>query len=426
MSLTIKFSYIIFIVLLISGCNNNSNDGNKLNQVFKFTDVTVQSGFDYEHGFSEEEIDGQQSFISGGVGTADYDGDGWVDLYVVRGSIGPNLLFRNLGNGKFQETGMNVGLDIDSSRGSGPTFADFDGDGLLDLFIGGISPTKPRLFKNTGNGLFQDVTETSGIAEIKSPHTFSAAFGDYDLDGDLDLFITHWSNRISPDSSSEHLWRNNGDGSFTDVSIESGITQSYTGEIDYSFTPNFADINSDGWPDLLIASDFETSKVFINNKDGSFTETTTDVISDENGMGAAVGDFDNDMDLDWFVSSIWAAAETTAFQRVGITGNRLYRNDGGGNFDDATEQSGVRNGSWGWGACFMDFNNDGYLDIFHVNGFGLEPFEAPEFFNDRSRLFVSNGDGTFSEVAIELELIDTGEGRGIVCFDYDKDGEIYS
>ena len=141
-------------------------------------------------------------------------------------------------------------------------------------------------------------------------------------------------------------------------------------------------------------------------------------------MGAAVGDFDNDMDLDWFVSSIWAAAETTAFQRVGITGNRLYRNDGGGNFDDATEQSGVRNGSWGWGACFMDFNNDGYLDIFHVNGFGLEPFEAPEFFNDRSRLFVSNGDGTFSEVAIELELIDTGEGRGIVCFDYDKDGDI--
>ena len=408
-----------------------------------FTEVSKQAGFDYEHGYIPGEKLGAK-VMSGGVAAGDYDGDGWVDLYIVRGDIGPNLLFRNLGNGTFEEVGEKAGVALTRKAGSGPTFADYDGDGYLDLFLGGLEGTRPSLFRNRGDGSFENLTDESGI-EIDHP-TFSAAFGDYDRDGDLDLFLTHWGSRKK--GSTHHLWRNNGDGSFNDVSVEAGISQSFQGRIDRTFTPNFADIDSDGWPDLLIASDYGTSQVFINNRDGTFTNSTTPAISDENGMGAAVGDYDNDGDLDWFVSSVFdpvGKIEGT----WGFSGNRLYRNRGDGTFEDATDEAGVRDGLWGWGSCFADFNNDGFLDIFHVNGFIYSPVQEvgdseevpkiylpteginslskrliPQFLNDPSRLFISSGDGGFVERAQELGIDDTGQGRGVVCFDYDRDGDL--
>jgi len=194
-------------------------------------------------------------------------------------------------------------------------------------------------------------------------------------------------------------------------------------EYDFTFTPNFADIDNDKWPDLLIASDFGTTRVFRNNAGLSFTDVTDSAISDENGMGAAVGDYDNDGDLDWFVSSIWdpdGAIESP--QNWGVSGNRLYRNLGDGTFEDVTNESGVRRGYWGWGSCFADFNNDGHLDLFHVNGFRFLANE--EFGEDPSRLFVAQGDGTFLERSIELGIEDTAQGRGVVCFDYDRDGDV--
>jgi hypothetical protein len=138
-------------------------------------------------------------------------------------------------------------------------------------------------------------------------------------------------------------------------------------------------------------------------------------------MGAAIGDFDNDGDLDWFVSSIWSATGVSA-GGWGITGNRLYRNRGDGTFDDVTETAGVRHGYWGWGSVFADLNNDGMLDIFHVNGFPSDT--ADEYHADPARLFVSNGDGTFTQRAEELGVADTGQGRGVTCFDYDGDGDL--
>ena len=395
-----------------------------------FIEVTDQAGFFYEHGYAPGEEVGD-AIMAGGVAAGDYDGDGWLDLYIVRGDIGANLLFRNRGDGTFEEVGEAAGVALTGTRGCGPIFADYDGDGYLDLFIGGVGGTPSRLFRNRGDGGFEDVTATSGI-EIDH-NTFSAAFADYDLDGDLDLFTTHWGSR--EEGSTHHLWRNDGDGTFSDLSIESGIAGTFAGRIDRSFTPNFADINNDGWPDLLLASDYGTSQVFLNNGDGGFSDITTPVISDENGMGAAVGDYDNDGDLDWFVSSVFdpdGKVEGT----WGTSGNRLYRNRGDGEFEDATDEAGVRDGLWGWGSCFADFNNDGHLDIFHVNGMVYSPSDelggqaqehttyAPEFLNDPSRLFISNEDATFSERAIESGIDDTGQGRGVVCFDYDRDGDL--
>jgi hypothetical protein len=411
------FRPILFLAITFLGilCGCRSNHHENTPAPF-FTDVTTAAGFNYIHGYTALNLGlyGERQVTVAGVAAGDYDADGWVDLYVVHGSIGPNLLFRNLGNGTFEEVGAAAGVDLTGNESSGPIFADLDGDGRVDLLIGGINGTTPILFHNRGNGTFENVTLISGMGTLDN--SFSIAAGDYDRDGDLDIYIAHW-NSLQTDG---HLWRNNGDGTFTDVTTSSGLTTSGL----YDFTPNFADFNNDGWPDLLIAADFGTSQVYLNNGNGTFTNATTSVISDENGMGAAVGDFDNDGYLDWFVTSIYDP-NGVAEGNWGITGNRLYRNRGDGSFEDATDSAGVRMGYWGWGSCFADFNNDGFLDLFHVNGFsGDEPTSTREFENDPSRLFISNGDGTFTERSEELGIKDTEQGRGVVCFDYDRDGDI--
>ena len=143
------------------------------------------------------------------------------------------------------------------------------------------------------------------------------------------------------------------------------------------------------------------------------------MITDEHGMGAAVADYDNDGDMDWFVTSIHYDGPQNP--GTGTTGNRMYRNDGGV-FTDVTEAAGVRAGDWGWGACFADFNNDGHEDLFHVNGWR----KAGDVWFDMTpaRLFINQGDGSFIEEAALRGVNDTSEGRGVVCFDYDRDGDI--
>ena len=418
--------FLVFILSfgLIGGCGGSGNNADQTNTNIQFANVTSQAGFNYSHGFILGGAMSEPQLISGGVAAGDYDNDGWVDLYVVRGTIGPNLLFKNNGNGTFTEVGQSAGLDLSGIISSGPTFADFSGDGFLDLFIGGVSPTNVSLFLNNGDGTFSNITTSAYQTGVSSNNTYSAAFGDYDLDNDLDLFMTHWGSG-NANGSSEHLWRNNGDNTFTDVSIAAGISATYQGNQDFTFTPNFADINNDGYPDILLSGDFGTSQVFVNQKDGTFVNTTdTNVITDENGMGSAVADYDNDGDLDWFVSSIYDP-NMQAEANWGISGNRLYRNKGDGTFGDVTIQAGVEHGYWGWGSCFADFDNDGNLDLVHVNGFGFaRGGPSFEFYEDPTRLFMSNGNGTFTEKALKLGLDDVGQGRGLVCFDYDRDGDI--
>ncbi|WP_339724257.1 CRTAC1 family protein [uncultured Paraglaciecola sp.] len=384
---------------------------------FSFTDISTQAGLNFSH--SVPNGDGILG-MSGGVAAGDFDNDGWVDLYAVGGDGQENLLLKNMADGSFLDMAEFADVNL-LAIGSGPAFGDLDGDGLLDLFVGSVGGSAPKLYLNRGNDKFLDITENSGL--VLPGNNFGATWGDYDKDDDLDLVITHWSSQ-----SNEHyayFWRNNGDNTFTDVSNETDITpvMRQFGSRDKSFTPTFADINNDGWQDLLLVSDNHRTRIFRNNKDGTFTDRTDrEIISDNAGMGSAVGDYDNDGDLDWFVTAITFKDGVTHFGSL-TPGNRLYQNQGDGTFIDKTDEAGVRDGYWGWAACFADFNNDTHLDLFHVNGMEGDDIDL-RFKEDPSRLFMSNGDGTFTESSVALGIDDTAMGRGLVCFDYDKDGDI--
>ncbi len=457
MSLDYEVDSSINVTITASDGNVSSNatvtitvNDVKLN--VEFTDATSASGINFQRGYQEStadrdfRLDPDVQEFGGGVAAGDYDNDGRVDLFVVRGDIGPNLLYKNLGDNTFQDVAAGAGLANTKSATenyphSGPGFADMDGDGDLDLFIGGISGGPAKIFANNGDETFSDVTEGSGLESMIARYTISSAFGDYDLDGDLDMFLAHWGTprnfENEPDLSTESLWRNDSTGGvirFIDVSRESAIAPSIIadspnnsaagGKHDYTFSPTFARITDDLYPDIVIAADFLTSRYYVNNGDGTFSNRTDPgVIIDRNGMGSALGDYDGDGDLDWFVSSIWTDPDEEGEQLFTV-GNRLYRNDEGV-FSDVTEEAGVRHGSWGWGSCFADFDNDGHLDLYHTNGWPhREEFAEHEFDVDPSRLFMSNGQGVFSEDAEEAGIFDTERGHGIVCGDFDNDGDV--
>ena len=403
----------------------------------RFTEVTAGSGISFAVAFSHRPDDVSDiPHFSGGVASGDYDDDGDIDLFVVRGNVGPNLLYRNRGDNTFEDVAAGAGLANTRSafqnyRHSGPAFADMDGDGDLDLFIGGVQGDPSFVFRNNGDGTFTDVTAGSGIDRLRSQQNVSSAFGDYDMDGDVDLLLAHWGTPRSNSNpgDTEHLWRNDSTPDairFVSVSVEAGLSPSIQNlqdpramrsEIDATYAPSFAHLNDDRFPDIFMVADYNRSQVFINNGDGTFTNVTdVEVITDTNGMGSALGDFDNDGDLDWFVTSIFRN-----ILRTSPNGNRLYRNDGG-TFVDVTATAGVADGGWGWATCFFDFENDGDLDLYHTNGWEFETHEG--FDTDASRAFVSNGDGTFTNQASSLGLADEGQGRGVVCADFDSDGDV--
>ena len=384
-------------------------------QTWQFVDQSQSAGVNVQHALAGGRFN-MPTTMAAGVAAADFDRDGWVDIYVVTGDTRANALFRNNGGGTYTDVAASARVELTGRKGAGPAFADLNGDKFPDLVVGGVEAEGTRILLNQQDGTFTDVTINSGILPPQfGQNDFSHAFADVDKDGDLDMFIAHWGF----DRRSNHLYLNDGTARFQAADSAYGFVDL---DPDFSFTPNFVDINGDQWPDLLLASDFGTSRVYLNENGERFVETTDAVISDENGMGATVGDFDNDGDQDWFVSSIWDPNGIVEGS-WGKTGNRLYRNNGDGTFVDATTESGVREGYWGWGACAADFNNDGWLDIFHVNGFagGEQVFE---FIEDPARLYINDGDGTFTERSAELGLVHTGQGRGVVCFDHDQDGDV--
>ena len=410
-------------------------NGRLLAQQFVLVNEESQINYSHINGALQQR---EATMVAAGGAVADFDFDGYPDFYLLGGSDQSNALFKNNSDGTFTNIANQAGVDLFNILGAGPTFADVDGDFDLDLLVFSINlwdqpigsdvdliENRPRLFINQNNGTFIDTSSSSGF--YSGMPSYSGSYADMDKDGDLDLFMTHWTSD-SETTSKQLFWENDGTGQFSDVTIEYLGIQQNANLNKFTFTPHITDINEDGWIDVLLAADFGTSRIFYGTgglpgpSTPLFLVNQPSVISDENGMGSSVADYDNDGDLDWFVTSIWDPNGVPE-GNWGVTGNRLYRNLGAGVFEDATDEAGVREGYWGWGACFADFNNDGHLDIYHENGFPNE-LNAPEFLQDPSRLFMSNGNGTFTESSVTAGLNYTGQGRGISCVDYDLDGDL--
>jgi hypothetical protein len=454
------------------GGESRSAAAQSLPQTPPFVDVTAASNISYRVGYTRpsfirRDLSGLLTFqvaymTIGGAAAGDCDGDGDIDLFITYGNTGganggggPNRLYLNQllerGNGLvFVDRAAEAGVantrpgGRDNDRHSGPAFADMDGDGDLDLFVGGIYGDPSKVYENQGNCVFKDVTANSPeIVEMTAAHTISAGFGDYDLDGDLDMFLTHWGTLDEPYGNpptrqTDHLWRNESNGSgihYVNVSDETGISRltrqaravDFHGQPpigDFTFTANFARLDDDVWPDIAIAADFGTTQVAINNRDGTFRALANPQLRrTQFGMGSALGDVDHDGDLDWFVTSILGPGDPS----VNLTpwGNRFYSNVGGASLivDDAA-RLGVADGSFGWAACFLDIDNDADLDIYHTNGYPV-PFLTPRdaYHSDASRAFVRDGSGGYTDRAAELGLVTNASGRGLVCADFDHDGD---
>ncbi len=294
-----------------------------------------------------------QTFLAGGAAAGDYDNDGWVDLYVTR-LDDTDLLFRNQGDGTFSNATLNAfGPTPIIAPTNGAQWGEIDNDGDLDLYVTVINAKRHYLYINDGRGHFTEEGLDRGAA-MSGCHVlygFSASFGDYDRDGFLDLHVTEWwrqnQNSSRQDYYNIRLLRNRGadkPGHFTDVTERVGVgmekvriklVDSTKLHAAAAFSTRFTDLDRDGWPDLIITSDYRTSRLFWNNGDGTFSDGTVSagVGQEENGMGSTVGDMDGDGDLDWFVTSIWAGNLVKEY----VTGNRLYQNNGDRTFSDFTE-----------------------------------------------------------------------------------------
>jgi FG-GAP-like repeat/ASPIC and UnbV len=387
-----------------------------------FTNVTAGAGITYKQNHN---IAPGALLQTGGAAAADYDNDGLVDLFVTR-LDGADVLYRNLGNGTFQNVAAASGFTANLPT-NGAGWADVNNDGYKDLYLTacgdtGVGDTRNYLYMNDGHGHFTEEAVQRG-ADIggASRYGMSVTFGDYDGDGYLDIFTTDWGNDASVSTS--RLLHNLGaanPGHFVDVTHAAGLdtyrpSHFIDGSTDsnaYRFSPIFTDLDRDGHPDLVITGDFKTSQIFWNNGNGTFTDGTAaaGMGTDEDGMGMTIGDYNNDGKQDVFISALVDVPGGTPH-----SGNRLFKNNGNRTFTDVTDQAGVRNSGWSWGTTFLDYDNDRDQDLVVTNGW--DP-NTP----DQSHLY-RNDNGVFTDVSNAVGVTDTKLGRGLLSFDYDNDGD---
>jgi len=363
-----------------------------------FEDVTKAAGLS---GWTHKMGVPEKNFIletnGSGVGLIDYDNDGWLDIYLVNGATFNSLdgkeepphaaLFHNNHDGTFTDVAAKDGVTNDR-WGYGVSVADYDNDGWPDIYVGNFG--KNRLYHNNHDGTFTDVAETAGVALGNwSP---GSAWGDYDGDGLLDLYVTgyvHFDRANLPIAGSkavgyaqcqyrgtgvncgprgligepDHLFHNNGNGTFTDVTTKAGVEDK---DRYYGFTAIFVDINGDGKPDLVVGNDSEPNYLYINKGDGTFDDQSyvSGFALNKDGreiasMGIAAGDYENNGLIDFFVTDF------------GDDYKVLYHNDGDSSFTDVSYKAGIAQTTIpfvGWGDGFLDYDNDGWLDLFMVNG----------------------------------------------------------
>ena len=439
---------ICLFILVVIFAPNAAASPIPSNAGIQFVDVTQEAGIHWKH---VDGRSGQKYFmetLGSGAAFFDYDADGDPDLYFVNGAplpgydaedIPTNCLYRNNGDGTFTDVTEIAGVG-DTGYGHGCAVGDYNNDGQLDLYVTNYGTN--RLYRNNGDGTFTDVAETAGVTEPR--WSSSCAFADYDRDGYLDLYVVNyivfdidvnpWCGLkekgirayCEPDNfpaQSDTLYRNNGDGTFTDVTKSAGIYNT-TGK---GLGVVWGDYNNDGTPDIYVANDSTENFFYHNNGDGTFEESGFMVgvaLSEdgaaENGMGTAFGDWNND---GWFDLTVTNYADQT---------NTLYHNDADGFFTDATTTTKTAQITYpylGWATAFIDYDNDGYQDLFVANGHlhdNLAEIGQEGTYGQRNLLFRNNRDGTFTESSENL-----GEGmkledvsRGATFADYDLDGDI--
>lgn len=365
--------------------------------------------------------------MSGGAGVGDFNNDGFMDIFWTGGGATPDRLYINQGDGTFVDQAAAFGVGA-THMGLGVACGDFDADGWTDIYVTSLgsslpAPHRNRLYRNTGDG-FVDVAIEVGANSNGGTlgDAFGATFGDFDLDGDLDLFVTGWAGQANA-----RLLRNNlietGVANFTDITGAPVITIPGGTR---GFTPIFADMNGDRYPELLLAADFGTSKYYRNNGDGTFTNrtVTSGTGQDGNGMGATVGDLNRDGRPDWYVTSIYSHHRPVSTWIPG-TGNMLYMNAGNHMFLERSEVEGVKQGGWGWGTVAADFNSDGWLDIAETNGWYEDnALGEPEWISDRCRMYLQQAGGGFIDIAEKCGVDHNQQGRGLITFDADNDGDL--
>jgi hypothetical protein len=412
----------------------------------RFSDITERAGVAFSHVSSPEKRYIVES-MSGGVALFDYDDDGRLDIYFVNSltvdlvkSKGKtrSVLYHNNGDGTFSDVTEKAG-EGDVGWGMGVAAADYNNDGFEDLYVTCVGPN--RLFRNNGDGTFSDVTEKAGVGDPR--WSAGAAFFDYDADGRLDLFV---SNYVAFDfqnlpefgkgklcqykavpvqcgprglpGDGDSLYHNNGDGTFTDVTKKAGVADPNGF---YGLGVIASDFDDDGLTDLFVANDSTPNFHYRNNGDGTFKEVgfTSGLAVNENGseqgsMGVTVGDYNHDGRLDLFVTNF------------DDDYNTLYRNDGRGSFTDVSHAARVAAVSLpyvGWGTKFFDYDNDGWVDLFVANG-----HVYPQIPSYRQRNFIhrNNRDGTFTETPAALGAMASEKrvGRGAAFGDIDNDGDV--
>jgi hypothetical protein len=422
-----------------------------------FTDATHASGLDkFHHRAGSPEKKTILEVPGSGVALLDYDNDGWLDIYLLNGSTFAALagkepapramLFHNNHDGTFSDVTDKAGV-ANERWGFGVAVADYDNDGWPDIYVANFG--KNRLYHNNHDGTFTDVAEKAGVT--LGGWSAGPTWGDYDQDGFLDLFVPGYA-KFDPahpplpgengvpaalcrfrgvavmcgprglPGEGDHLFHNNGDGTFTDVSVKAGVSdpKGY-----YGFASVFVDVDDDGWLDLAVANDSVPNFLYHNRHDGTFEDVSymsgfavTEDGREQASMGIAVGDYNRDGKVDLYV---------TAFSD---DYNALYRNEGDGNFTDVTNQAGLGDPTipfLGWGTGFLDFDNDGLPDIFVVNGHvypGVDQQDWGTTWKQRPQLFRNVNGERFEVVppATGSGLAVVISGRGAAFGDLFNDG----
>ena len=390
-----------------------------------FRDVSAAAGITATHRGVWDPFESAEGYLAIGQAWGDFDRDGWVDLFMT-GNLDPNALYRNNGDGSFALSEHSALLSLPDVPSGGAVWADYDNDGWLDLYV--VNYGANRLFRNQAGAGFTDVTASAGVGDTGKGT--SAAWGDYDSDGWLDLYVTNWScfpecDPVDFGAQQDRLYHNNGEGSFTDVTA----TLDYALTLGAGFAPAFLDYDGDGDSDIYVVNDKlqnEIGNVLWRNDGAGCSHwcwtnasaaTGTDLLI--NGMGVDASDYDNDGDLDLYITDM-------------VYQMHLMMNDGAGGFRNRARSTGSAinlgpDQGVGWGAVFFDYDNDGWQDLYVASTEYFQTFPELEvsFMNPRAdALFRNDRHRAFLDVSASSGIDEALPTLGVAFADYDQDGDL--